>query len=230
MPATKSQATKRGKIILVAGSKGGSGKTTMIVNLAAMRQARGGNCLIVDSDKQASASKWVIRRNLTPELDGSVQVVQSFGEILPRTVLQMAEHYTDVFIDSAGRDSPEMRRAWAIADVVIIPMGLSLLDLETLSILDEVHQLARVTNPTIVPKVVLRTPPNPKKSELERAINTIEERDGFELLDVRFPTRVLHQRSTDEGMSTEEIAGQAEGEQDVSVNEARALYEAIYGR
>ncbi len=53
---------------------------------------------------------------------------------------------------------------------------------------------------------------------------------SFELLDVRFPTRVLHQRSTDEGMSTEELAGQAEGDQDVAVNDARQLYEAIYER
>jgi len=230
MPKSPSTASKRGKIILIAGSKGGSGKTTMIVNLAAMRQARGGNCLIVDSDKQASASNWVVRRNLTPELEGSIQVIQSFGEILTRTALQMAEHYTDVFIDSAGRDSPEMRRAWAIADEVIIPMGLSIFDIETLSILDEVNQMTKATNPDIVPKVVLRTPANPKKEELERAVKAIREREGFELLDVRFPTRVLHQRSTDEGMSTEELAGQAEGDQDVAVNDARQLYEAIYER
>ena len=45
-------------IVLVGGEKGGVGKTTLAVNLAAMRARAGHDVLLVDADKQASANLW----------------------------------------------------------------------------------------------------------------------------------------------------------------------------
>ena len=45
-------------IVLVGGEKGGVGKTTLAVNLAAMRSRAGHDVLLVDADRQASANLW----------------------------------------------------------------------------------------------------------------------------------------------------------------------------
>ena len=47
-------------IVLVGGEKGGVGKTTLAVNLAAMRRRAGHDVLLVDADRQASANLWGI--------------------------------------------------------------------------------------------------------------------------------------------------------------------------
>jgi len=46
-------------IVAVAGQKGGAGKTTVAVNLAAEGIARGLRVLLVDADPQGSARTWV---------------------------------------------------------------------------------------------------------------------------------------------------------------------------
>ena len=45
-------------IILFGGEKGGTGKTTLAVNLAAMRARAGYDVLLVDADRQESAAAW----------------------------------------------------------------------------------------------------------------------------------------------------------------------------
>ena len=51
------------KSILVASSKGGVGKTTVVTNLAAQAAVAGLNTVIVDADPQRSATHWAQRRS-----------------------------------------------------------------------------------------------------------------------------------------------------------------------
>ena len=46
-------------IIAVLGEKGGTGKTTVAVNLAGMRAAAGWRVLLLDADRQGSSAYWV---------------------------------------------------------------------------------------------------------------------------------------------------------------------------
>lgn len=48
--------------VLVANPKGGSGKTTLAVNLAAMLSAQGDNVRLLDLDRQQSAAQWLAQR------------------------------------------------------------------------------------------------------------------------------------------------------------------------
>lgn len=55
--------------IAIASQKGGSGKTTLAVNLAAAAEAAGQNALIIDTDPQATASQWgAWRADRAPEV------------------------------------------------------------------------------------------------------------------------------------------------------------------
>lgn len=47
------------KVLVITSGKGGSGKTTLTVNLAAALAAVAGPVLVIDADPQASASRWL---------------------------------------------------------------------------------------------------------------------------------------------------------------------------
>lgn len=51
-----------GRIITVAQQKGGSGKTTLAVNLAVALHERGHSVALVDTDPQGSMGRWFIER------------------------------------------------------------------------------------------------------------------------------------------------------------------------
>ena len=97
-------------IILIGGEKGGTGKTTIATNLAAMRALAGRDVLLIDTDPQGSANYWVQSRDeekITPR----VACIQKFGKGLPAEVKDLAHRYQDIIIDAGGRDSVELRSA-----------------------------------------------------------------------------------------------------------------------
>ena len=51
-----------GKVVTVAQQKGGSGKTTLAVNLAVEFRRRGLRVALLDTDPQGSLGRWFIAR------------------------------------------------------------------------------------------------------------------------------------------------------------------------
>ena len=98
-------------IVAVLGEKGGTGKTTFATNLAGMRAGAGRDVLIVDADRQGSASYWAEARERQEV--AAVASVQKFGTGLVRAVADMARRYADVVIDIAAGDSREIEGALA---------------------------------------------------------------------------------------------------------------------
>jgi chromosome partitioning protein len=103
-------------IIAILGEKGGTGKTTLATNLAGIRAAAGRDVLIIDADRQGSASYWAEKRGDAHADLPAVQSVQKFGEGLMRTVRDMARRYHDIVIDAGAGDTREVESALRVAD------------------------------------------------------------------------------------------------------------------
>ena len=56
-------------IVLIGIEKGGTGKTTLATNLAALRVSKGYEVLLVDTDKQNSANFWAACRDEQPTVN-----------------------------------------------------------------------------------------------------------------------------------------------------------------
>src|SRR5262245_15969851 len=95
-------------IILIGGEKVGLGKTTIATNLAAMRTKKSEDLLLIDTDKQPTASYWCSLRE-DHQVQPRVASVQKFDKSVRTETLALKAKYGDIIIDAGGRDSPELR-------------------------------------------------------------------------------------------------------------------------
>ena len=112
-------------IIAIVSQKGGSGKTTLSVNLAAAAEATGAVALIIDTDPQATASQWgAWRADRAPEVIDSAP-----PRIQAKVEAAKAQGATFIVIDTPPHADGAASRAVEIADLVLIPCRPSAFDL-----------------------------------------------------------------------------------------------------
>jgi chromosome partitioning protein len=211
-------------IIAVLGEKGGPGKTTFATNLAGMRAVAGHDVLLVDADRQGSASYWVEKRDETER--PTVHCVQKFGNALARTVRDMARRYDDVIIDVGAGDTREMESALRVVSHAIVPIQPAGLDVWTLGLLDDRVDEARAANEFLAAVVVLnRVSTNPRDRDEEEAREAITACEHLTLSHVVVHDRVAIKRAAPQGL----IANEYKPYDAKADQEMTALYALTFG-
>lgn len=105
-------------IITVSNQKGGVGKTTIAVNLAACFADCDHDVLVVDADPQASALAWKVQR---PDTLPPVQAIGLPSDNLHKEVPDLAGRYDIVIIDADGQITQSARAAVVAADFIVVP-------------------------------------------------------------------------------------------------------------
>jgi chromosome partitioning protein len=212
-------------IVAVLGEKGGTGKTTLATNLAGMRAAEGRDVLIIDADRQGSASYWAEKRSDTHGDLPAVQSVQKFGEGLMRTVRDMERRYSDILIDAGAGDTREVESALRVAESVIIPVQPAGLDVWTLGLMDDrVGEAMSVNQPLVAYVVLNRTSANPKDNDADEAREAIEGCSHLQLAEGMICDRVAVKRAAPAGLTVIEYKPL----DPKAVHEMQQLYELIF--
>src|SRR4051812_47216359 len=108
--------------------KGGAGKTTIAVHLAAHAVAKGYRTLVIDLDTQASASLWGDRRG-----ERDPDVVPEHSTRLERSLQAAAkEGYEVVIVDTAPNVDQAALKAAQASDRIIVPVRPATFDLGAL--------------------------------------------------------------------------------------------------
>lgn len=107
------------KTILIANPKGGSGKTTLSVNIAGFLASRGLRVAMLDLDRQKSATLWLATRS------GDLPGIAALDSKKPE------DRSCDwLVIDSpAGLHGKNLAHALKLSDKIIVPISPSLFDL-----------------------------------------------------------------------------------------------------
>jgi len=125
-------------IISILNQKGGVGKTTLSISLAAALAWRKQRVLLVDADPQGSALDWVAVRG---EKDTPFAAVGIPKPILHVELPKMVKNYDTVIIDGPPRVYDVARSAVNASDAVLIPVLPSQFDVwaaeETVKLLEE---------------------------------------------------------------------------------------------
>jgi chromosome partitioning protein len=134
--------------IAFAGQKGGTGKTTTAIAVAAELQTRGKRVLLVDADPQGSSRTWAA---VAAEGDHPAPTVVAMDATMhrPGQLDALAKGYDVVIIDCPPRHGDVMKSALVVADVAVLPCGPSAMDAWALAEALEVVSQARKVRPKL---------------------------------------------------------------------------------
>lgn len=132
-------------IISLVSQKGGSGKTTLALNLAVAAEKAGQTTLVIDLDPQGSASAWAAGRQAESPVVTAIQ-----AHALEATLRTAREHAAAlVLIDTAPHAEQAALAAARASELVLIPCRPSLLDLHAIRASHDITALAK-TPATVV--------------------------------------------------------------------------------
>lgn len=193
---------KTHRILAVANSKGGVGKSTLATNLAAEAAGAGLRVLLVDTDPQSSSAVFAATRD---QERPAFRVIQMIQPILHRELPELAKPYDLVVIDTGARETKTFRSALAAADFVLVPITPSAYDVwaseDVFTVIDELSATRDLTTWVVLNQVVPRT--RVAKEAIEVLEETTAER-GAKLLDTRIHSRVAWRMASSQGLAVTE--------------------------
>lgn len=110
------------KVISFLNPKGGSGKTTAVINVSAAMARAGYNIAVVDTDPQMSLTNWCKTGNAAFDVFTAASEKDVYG------IRKDLAEYDFTIVDGAGSLSVITSAAVMVSDLVIIPVTPSPLD------------------------------------------------------------------------------------------------------
>ncbi|WP_241085982.1 division plane positioning ATPase MipZ [Candidatus Vondammii sp. HM_W22] len=209
-------------IILFGGEKGGTGKTTIATNVATWLANYGKDVVLVDTDKQGTASRWVARRNEYYPDHPKIHISRQTGNVF-QAVRDLATRYEEVVIDAGGHDSEELRTAMVACDKLYVPLRASQPDIETTVHVSELVKLAKSFNPSINSYALIsQAPTNPFVTERQEAEEVLSELEELVMAKQFIRDRKAYRDVMADGLGVVEVSGKGRAEMQL-------LCQEIYG-
>lgn len=177
-------------VISVCSTKGGVGKTTLVICLADAFARQGGSVAIVDADPNGHVGSWRERAGT----DSTVAVISGVTEtvILDR-IAEAATRYGIVLVDLEGAASQAVTYAIAESDLVLIPTKISGMDLQEVFRTYEVVQRAERMLRRSIPARVVLTQMSPLQSRVAQHAREEIQGAGIPLLRTEVIQRAAYQ-------------------------------------
>lgn len=155
-------------ILTIGNTKGGTGKSTLAVNIA-IHRALNHSVLLVDGDEQQSALSFTQLRN-----QKDYAAVALTGHHLHQQVPKLNQKYPEIIIDVGGRDSGSFRAALTITNLLLIPVQPRTFDVWAMESLMELIQEAITFNPSLKCVAVLSLADSQGRENEEAAERILE--------------------------------------------------------
>jgi chromosome partitioning protein len=205
-------------IVACVGQKGGIGKSTIAVALAAEGLARGLKVLLVDGDRQATVRTWAAT---AAEHEHPAPTVVAMDHTMhrPGQLDRIASGYDLVVIDCPARIGEVPASALMMADLALLPTGPSGADTWALAeTLDLVHK-ARRERPGLRAALVIT---KQTRTALGRGVRQALAETGVPVLKAELYSRVAYQEAINLGQGITQHAPHGP-----AAAEIRALFDEL---
>jgi len=196
-------------IICLAGTKGGSGRSTTATNFACIAAGQGMKVLMVDADDQETSADFTAARKQDHPDAPSFTCIKLTGRAVRTEVLDLAPTYDLVIIDTGGRDTTSQRAALSVSDVLLIPFAPRSFDIWTVDKVATLIEEMRAVNPHLKALAFLnRTDPQGQGTENEEAAELLRGVQGLIFIDAPIRFRKAYAHAASQGLAVTELAGQ----------------------
>jgi chromosome partitioning protein len=219
-------------VVIIGGTKGGTGKTTMVINMAVENVKKGKKILLLDCDKQSSSSNWCeIRNKKRREGDNLeyIPVAQKYGSDIYEDIIHFRNSYDHIIIDAGGHDSEELRSALFVADKLFVPLRTSQFDIWGISnLFDMVARIKKIENRSLIARTFIsQAETNPLvtlREQTEEIMGSIDNSVMSIADNCTINKRICFVHSIPLGRGVSEL----EKKDTKAISEITALYEEIF--
>ena len=194
-------------IIVVGGIKGGSGKTTVATNLAVIRSAEGKDVLLIDSDDQETATDFTVLRNERLEDGAGYTSIKLTGAAVRTETKKLSRNYSDIIIDTGGRDTASQRAALSVADILLVPFVPRSFDVWTLEKVAGLVAEMRTANPTLAAYTFINRA-DPRGQDNDDAAEALKEVGELTFIDAPLGARKAFGNAAADGLAVTELKPQ----------------------
>jgi chromosome partitioning protein len=210
------------KIIAVVNQKGGSGKTTVSMQLAGALARRSFKVLVVDADPQGTATRWAASALDETPFPASVVGLSAASAKVHREVKKFIEDYNYIIIDCPpAADSPVPQSALLIADLAVVPIIPSPLDMWAAVGIRQIIQNVGDFNDTLQSRLVLNQC-QPKTTLAQESLQILPE-FGIPLARTQIQHRQVYRQSAVFGQSVHNFGNKAQA----AIAEIESLTEEV---
>jgi len=185
-------------ILSIGGIKGGSGKTTLAINIAVARSLKKRKVLLVDADDQRSSTMWSQKREEL-KINSTITTIHLTGSSVLSQVKRLANDYDDIIIDVGGRNNASLRASLLVCDIFLTPFRPRSLDIWTLEELIEILKEANELNTSLKVFAVLNQA-DVRGKDNEEAISVCKEYPLINSLKIVISQRKIFPNSINEGL------------------------------
>jgi chromosome partitioning protein len=196
------------KIIAVVNQKGGSGKTTISMQLTGAIARRKNKVLVVDADPQGTATRWAASAEDETPFPASVVGLSAANTKVHREVKKFIDDYDYIIIDCPpAADSPVPQSALLIADLALVPIIPSPLDMWAAVGIRQVIQNVSDFNDTLQSRLVLNQC-QPKTTLAQESLEVLPE-FGIPLAKTQIQHRQVYRQSAVFGQTVHNLGNKA---------------------
>jgi chromosome partitioning protein len=196
------------KIIAVVNQKGGSGKTTLSMQLAGALARRQNKVLVVDADPQGTATRWAASAEDDKPFPASVVGLSAASAKVHREVKKFVDDYHYIIIDCPpAADSPVPQSALLIADLALVPIIPSPLDMWAAVGIRQVIENVSSLNEDLQSRLVINQC-QPNTSLAKEALEVLPE-FGIDMCKTFIHQRQVYRQSAVFGQSVHDFGSRA---------------------
>ncbi|SRR6266540_3504642 len=196
------------KVVAVVNQKGGSGKTTLTMQLAGTLAKRGVKILVVDADAQGTATRWSSSAPDDTPFPAPVVGLSAAGTKVHREVAKFTDDYTLIMIDCPpALDNPAPHSALLIADLALVPIIPSPPDLWAAVGIRQLIETLSAINKGLQARLVINNM-EPRTSLAKEALDILPE-FGIPLVETILHHRTAYRQSAAFGGTVHHLGSKA---------------------